>query len=47
MMVRSHAADKVPEYAENTSQYWKEDLNFNFVNIHLPLSPGKESAMIP
>ena len=47
MMVRSHAADKIPAYAENTSQPWQEGLSFNFVNIHLTLSPGSESAMVP
>ena len=47
MMVRSHASDKVPAYAENTSQPWQEGLSFNFVNIHLTLSPGSESAMVP
>ena len=47
MMVRSHASDKVPAYAENTSQPWQEGLSFNFVNIHLTLGPNTESAFIP
>ena len=47
MMVRSHASDKVPAYAENTSQPWQEGLSFNFANIHLLLNPGIESAMVP
>ena len=47
MMVRSHASDKVPAYAENTSQPWQEGLSFNFANIHLLLNSGIESAMIP
>ena len=47
MMVRSHASDKVPAYAENTSQPWQEGLSFNFVNIHLTLGPNTESALIP
>lgn len=47
MMVRSHASDKVPAYAENTSQPWQEGLSFNFVNIHLTLSPNTETALVP
>ena len=47
MMVRSHASDKVPAYAENTSQPWQEGFSFNFVNIHLTLGPNTESALVP
>ena len=47
MMVRSHASDKVPAYAENTSQAWQEGLSFNFANIHLILNSDTESAMVP
>jgi len=47
MMVRSHASDKVPAYAESTAQPWQEGLSFNFVNIHLTLGPNTESALIP
>lgn len=47
LMVRSHAADKVPAYVENTSQPWQEGMSFNFVNIHLTLSPGTETAFVP
>ena len=47
LMVRSHAADKIPAYVENTSQPWQEGMSFNFVNIHLALSPGTETAFVP
>ncbi|MZH40780.1 MAG: hypothetical protein F3740_03045 [Nitrospinae bacterium] len=47
LMVRSHAADKVPAYVENTSLPWQEGMSFNFVNIHLTLSPGTETAIVP
>ncbi|MZG29759.1 MAG: hypothetical protein F3741_02960 [Nitrospinae bacterium] len=47
LMVRSHAADKVPAYVENTSLPWQEGMSFNFVNIHLTLSPGAETAIVP
>ncbi len=47
LMVRSHAADKLPAYVENTSQPWQQGMSFNFVNIHLALSPGTETAFVP
>ena len=47
LMVRSHAADKVPAYVENTSLPWQEGMSFNFVNIHLTLSPGTDTAIVP
>ena len=47
LMVRSHAADKVPAYVENTSLPWQEGMSFNFVNIHLTLSPGTDTAVVP
>ena len=47
LMVRSHAADKMPAYLENTSQPWQEGMSFNFVNIHLALCPGTETALVP
>ncbi len=47
LMVRSHAADKIPAYVENTSQPWQEGMSFNFVNIHLTLSPGTDAAFVP
>jgi hypothetical protein len=47
LMVRSHAADKIPAYVENTSLPWQEGMSFNFVNIHLTLSPGTETAIVP
>ncbi len=47
LMVRSHAADKVSAYVENTSLPWQEGMSFNFVNIHLTLSPGTDTAIVP
>ncbi len=47
LMTRSHGSDKVPAYAESTRETWQEGLSFNFVNIHLTLSPGNETAMVP
>ncbi len=47
LMTRTYASDKVESYVENLSQPWQEGLSFNFVNLHLQLSPGIESAVIP
>ncbi|GEM_PF-199805 len=47
LMTRSHASDKVEAYAENTREPWQEGLSFNFVNLHLLLSPGQDSAFVP
>ena len=47
LMTRSHASDKIPAYAESFKEPWQEGLSFNFVNMHLQLSLGKERALIP
>lgn len=47
LMTRSHAADKVDAYADVLKAPWQEQLSFNFVNIHLQLSPATESALVP
>lgn len=47
LMTRSYASDKVETYAESFSQPWQEGLSFNFVNLHLQLAQGSNTAMIP
>ncbi len=47
LMTRTYASDKVETYAEATSQPWQEGLSFNFVNMHLTLSPDTHSAFVP
>lgn len=47
LMTRSHASDKVPAYAESVKEPWQEGLSFNFVNIHLTLNPGTDTATVP
>ncbi|MEE9258744.1 MAG: hypothetical protein V3U37_04295, partial [Nitrospinaceae bacterium] len=47
LMIRSHAADKVPAYADARKEAWQEGLSFNFVNIHLQLNPGTDTAFVP
>ncbi len=47
MLIRTHAADKLPAYAETTKEAWMEGLSFNFVNIHLGLLPAHDAAFVP
>ncbi|HJO01051.1 MAG TPA: hypothetical protein QGF86_09325 [Nitrospinaceae bacterium] len=47
LMTRTHASDKIPAYAESTKEPWQEGMSFNFVNLHLQLSPGADSAFVP
>ncbi len=47
LMTRSYASDKVGAYVENLSQPWQEGLSFNFINLHLALNPGIDSAVLP
>ncbi|MFQ5991076.1 MAG: hypothetical protein ACE5NA_01450 [Nitrospiraceae bacterium] len=47
LMTRSYASDKVHAYVESFSQSWQEGLSFNFVNLHLMLLPGMQSASVP
>ncbi len=47
LMTRSYASDKVTTYAQAQSQPWQEGLSFNFVNLHLTLSPGTDTGLIP
>ncbi len=47
LMTRSYASDKVPTYAEAQAHPWQEGLSFNFVNLHLTLSPGTDTGVIP
>src|SRR5205823_4137127 len=47
LMTRSYAAEKTPAYVEASSEAWQEGLSFNYVNIHLTLPPGLDSAFVP
>jgi hypothetical protein len=47
LMTRSHASDKVENYVQSAQGAWREGLSFNYVNIHLQLSPGTETALVP
>lgn len=47
LMTRSYASDKVHAYAEAQRHSWQEGLSFNFVNMHLQISPGATTAFVP
>ena len=47
LMTRTHASDKVEAYAESIKESWQEGLSYNFVNIHLMLSPEINTAIVP
>lgn len=47
LMTRSHASDKVENYAQSARGAWREGLSFNYVNIHLQLNPDVDTAMVP
>jgi hypothetical protein len=46
-MTRTYASDRVEAYAESFRQPWQEGLSYNFVNLHLGLLPGTQTALIP
>jgi len=47
LMTRTHASDKIPAYAESFKEPWQDGLSYNFVNIHLTLTPGRDTAVVP
>jgi hypothetical protein len=47
LLTRTYATEKVHAYAQALSKPWTEGLSFNFVNMHLQLSPGVETALVP
>ena len=47
LMTRTYASDKVPAYVESFREPWQEGLSYNFVNLHLTLSPGADTGIVP
>ncbi len=47
LMTRTYASDKVSAYAESSREPWQEGLSYNFVNLHLALTPGTDTAVVP
>jgi hypothetical protein len=39
--------EKIGAYVESFSRPWQEGLSFNFINIHVQLIPGAETAFVP
>ena len=47
LLTRTYATDKVHAYAQASGEPWQEGLSFNYVNMHLLLQPGIETAFVP
>jgi hypothetical protein len=47
LITRTYASENVEAYAAAADAPWKEGLSFNYVNIHLRLLPGVDSAVVP
>ncbi|MBI4400928.1 MAG: hypothetical protein HY581_04785 [Nitrospirae bacterium] len=47
LLTRTYATEKIHAYAPSARQPWQEGLSFNFVNMHLQLLPGAETAVVP
>ena len=47
LMTRTYASDKTPAYVDSFREPWQEGLSYNFVNLHLTLSPGTDTAVVP
>ena len=47
VLTRSYATEKLPAYVQASGKPWQEGLSFNYVNIHLLLQAGVESAFVP
>jgi hypothetical protein len=47
VMTRTHGSDKLDAYVESTSEAWQQGLSYNFVNLHLGLSPNADTALVP
>jgi len=47
LVIRTYGTEKVAAYAESTKKPWQEGLSFNYINMHLGLLPGTETAVVP
>lgn len=47
LLTRTYATEKLPAYAPSSHRPWQDGLSFNFVNMHLNLLPGIETAFVP
>lgn len=47
LLTRTYATEKIQAYAPSSRQPWQEGLSFNFINMHLLLAPGCDTAFVP
>ena len=47
LLTRTYATDKLPAYAPSSHRPWQDGLSFNFVNMHVNLLPGVDTAIVP
>jgi hypothetical protein len=47
LLTRSYATEKIHAYAPSNRKPWQDGLSFNFVNMHVQLPEGRESAFVP
>jgi hypothetical protein len=47
LVIRTYGTEKVAAYAGSMKQPWQEGLSFNYINMHLGLLPGIETAVVP
>lgn len=47
LVTRTYGMEKTAAYVESFSKPWQEGLSFNFINIHVQLLPGIETAFVP
>jgi len=47
LVVRTYGTEKVGAYAGAGNKPWQEGLSFNYINMHLGLLPGFDTAVVP
>ncbi len=47
LVVRTYGTEKVGAYAGAGNKPWQEGLSFNYINMHLGLLPGADTAVVP
>jgi hypothetical protein len=47
LVVRTYGTEKAAAYAESMKKAWQDGLSFNYINMHLGLLPGNETAFVP
>ena len=47
LVIRTYGTEKVAAYAESTKKPWQEGLSFNYINMHLGLLSGVDTAVVP